>query len=192
MWKAGNGGDEGRPHPLRCPPLLKAVKIQVQVRVTAEGSTPPLGSFCTSRSSSTVLRLILPLIDVTLTNLQKYSVMVMEWIHGILYLYLWNHYNRRNIFRFANISFTSFWESRTYTSFSYQSHRGYEAIPIGLKWGILAVFHIFLEQRGIVITQLSTETTQEPRVQLFKAEAGSHSRDKKDEPSPRRDGALIV
>lgn len=108
------------------------------------------------------------------------SDMGMEWICGIWYLNLWNHYNLGNAcscffscLHLASISYSSFWKTKHYSSLPYQSDQGYRAIPIWLKWGILTVFHIFLEQLGTVITQLSPETTHEMGSSCVRQETGS-------------------
>lgn len=130
-------------------------------------SSPLTAVFAHPPSSSTTLHLITSQ-GWDSHKLPQNSDMGMEWICGIWYLNLWNHYNLGNAcscffscLQLANISYSSFWETKPYASLPYQSNQGYQAIPIWLQWGILTVFHIFLEQLGTVITQLSPETTHE-------------------------------
>lgn len=109
--------------------------------------------------------------------------MGMEWISRIGNLYLWNHPKSPQTLHILHFKY-----AKPHVSLPYQSNRGSQVILIRLKWGVLSVSHIFLEQLGTGITPLSSGTTH--KFDCMRQRKGPCC-DKKAKLSPSRYCALI-
>lgn len=88
----------------------------------------------------------------------------------------------------TNTSYTYCKYTKPHVGLHYQSNQGSQVILIRLKWGVLSVSHIFLEQLGTGITLLSSGTTH--KLDCTKQRKGPCC-DKEAKPSPSRYWALI-
>lgn len=149
VWKAGNGVDKMGPHPFCFFPEL------LQRSRSGSKSAMSAGEYCTIVRCPLKASASSPLY---LSRMGHKASMKYRYGHGmnkqdLKLISMKSSQNHHKHFIYFIISIPSL------VSLPYQSNRGSQVILIRLKWGVLSVSHIFLEQLGTGIMPLSSGTT---------------------------------